>query len=101
MNTEKIYCGTGKAIPTKNGELLKFSFTAKDIQTMQAHMTKGGWVNTIVGKRKEPSQSGQTHYLTIDPWKPEIREPKIKVEANNATKPTEQSFESFDDDLPF
>lgn len=67
--TEPIYCGNGKVITTKYGEMIKLSITAENLATMQENL-KNGWVNVIVGKRKNPSEKGTTHYLAIDNWEP-------------------------------
>ena len=68
--TEKIYCGNGKSITTKYGDLMKLSLTQEDVQAITDNLDNG-WVNMVVNQRKEPSKGGMTHYLTIDTWKPE------------------------------
>lgn len=68
--SDKIYVGTGKAIQTQYGELLKISLTEDDVETLKENFSNG-WVNLNVNKRREPSKKGATHYLVIDDWKPE------------------------------
>ena len=70
MADEKIYCGNGKVIKTQYGDLMKLSFSAEDMEKMQANLSNG-WLNVVVKQRREPSERGTTHYLEVDTWKPE------------------------------
>jgi hypothetical protein len=67
---ENLYVGSGKAIETRNGKMLKISFSADDLAKMQSYLNERGWMTVIVNKRQQPSQSGATHYCTIDNWQP-------------------------------
>jgi len=73
--SDTIYCGSGKAIKgeTKDGgkyQFLKLGFGPKDLKILQENTNSKGWVNVIVGKRKQESEHGQTHYLKIDTFEP-------------------------------
>jgi len=70
MSDEKIFCGSAKTIDGKFGKFLKLSFSAKDLNALCAHADdESGWVNATLHKRREPSEKGVTHYLTIDTYK--------------------------------
>jgi len=86
--TDKIYCGNGRVLTTKFGQMLKLSLTSEDVQALMDNIDNG-WVNIKVCKRKEPSEKGTTHYLEIDTWKPEK-----KADA----KPEEKAVEKSPDD---
>lgn len=70
MSEEKIYVGNGKEIQTKHGSIIKLNFSPDDVKKFNDAVTNGGWVNLDLHKRKEVSAKGQTHYLTVDTWKP-------------------------------
>ena len=68
--TDKIFCGSAKTIDGKFGKFLKLSFSARDLDALCKHADpESGWVNAVVSKRREPSEKGVTHYLTVDTWK--------------------------------
>jgi len=69
--TDKIYCGNGKEIKTKYGSMLKLSLHKDDVDKLVDNLDND-WVNVLVSERREPSEKGMTHYLTIDEWKPEV-----------------------------
>jgi hypothetical protein len=93
---ERVYCGNGKSIPTQYGDLLKLSLTEDDVKTLQENLDNG-WVNVTVKQRREPSQSGFTHYLEIDNWKPDPSKAKPAEDSKAATSTEEINPE----DLPF
>lgn len=68
--SDKIFCGSGKIISTKYGELTKISFSQKDLDTLQANMVNG-WINLVVKEKKEKVEGKPTHYLEVDTWKKE------------------------------
>tara|TARA_R110002096_G_C14078812_1_gene676334 strand:+ start:128 stop:403 length:276 start_codon:yes stop_codon:yes gene_type:complete len=71
------------------GTQLKLSIKTDDFTNQLKEMSENGWVNLIVSRRKEPSDTGITHYSYLDTWKP------TKSSGNNM-KPVEKK-----DDLPF
>ena len=68
--SEKTYVGSGKLIKTSNGELMKVSFSRRDLETMTANLNDKGYINLVVSERREPDKYGNTHSVSIDTWKP-------------------------------
>ena len=70
----KLYVGTAKqkTINTKFGEMevVKISYSKKDLELMMANLNEKGWVNLDQTKRKEVGKYGETHSMVIDLWKP-------------------------------
>jgi hypothetical protein len=98
---EKIYCGTGRAVPTQFGELMKVSFHKDDINKMVQYIKQegGDWVNLVLKEKREKVEGKPTHYLEIDTWKPEPRQEQAAqppVQSEPAT-----SNEPEGDGLPF
>lgn len=67
---EKVFCGNGKVINTKYGEMTKISFSETDLQKLKDNLD-GGWVNTVLKEKKNKIEGKPTHYLEVDKWKPE------------------------------
>jgi RNA binding exosome subunit len=65
MSDEKIFCGNGKIIKTQYGEMVKMSYSEKDLKTMLANL-KNGWVNTVLKEKKNKVEGKPTHYVEID-----------------------------------
>ncbi len=40
-------------------------------------LNEQGFANIIISKRREPSDKGVTHYVTVDTWKPEKKKDNI------------------------
>ncbi len=100
----KTYVGTAKAITTKHGGLLKIGLRADDLALLQKHINNG-WVNLAVGKRQNVSESGLTHSIWIDDWKPEQSQQAVpNSSAQNPVPPVKtesDGFDDFDDDFPY
>lgn len=64
-----IYCGHGKMITTKRGDIPKISFRKEDLDILMENL-ENGWVNVEMLAKKEPKNK-MTHYLKIDTWKPQ------------------------------
>ena len=88
----KNYVGSGKAITTQHGGMLKISFNKSDLDRMQAALNEKGWVNLDCSKRKEVSQYGQTHSIWIDEFVPTPQGSQNLPPADNNLP---------DDDIPF
>ena len=70
MSEAKVYVGSGRMVEFKSGgTALKLSFNEDDLTKLREHLDDG-WVRILIGKRREPSASGQTHYGYIDTWRP-------------------------------
>lgn len=57
-----------KAINGQFGEFFNMSF---NIEKLQQYANEKGYVNMTMSKRREPGQYGDTHYFTLNEWKPE------------------------------
>jgi hypothetical protein len=75
------------------GSQLKMSIKVEDFTSQLKELSENGWANLIISKRKEPSDTGVTHYVKVDTWKPDPN----KVGKPNAA-PIKAEAES---DLPF
>jgi len=67
---DKVFCGNAKVVPTKYGEMVKISFSKKDLQTMIDNLSESGWINTVLKEKKEKIEGKPTHYLEVDNYKP-------------------------------
>jgi hypothetical protein len=72
------------------GNQLKLSIKTEDFVTQLKELDDNGWVNLIVTRRKEPSDTGITHYSYVDTWKP----------TKGATQ-SKKAVVQEEDDLPF
>lgn len=58
---------------------IKFSGKTEDfIKQIQEHTNERGYFNLEINERKEPGKYGDTHYLKVDEWKPEAKQPESK-----------------------
>lgn len=97
---DKIYVGGAKEMNGTNGIFHKVSFSAKDLATMLENVNEKGYVNLVMNQRKEVSQYGQTHSLSIDTWVPkkEGYEPKPGIARARGSYP---KSEINPEDIPF
>ncbi len=75
------------------GSQLKMSIKVEDFISQLKEVSDNGWANLIISKRKEASDTGVTHYVKVDTWKPDpnkVGSPK--------SAPAKQEAEN---DLPF
>lgn len=56
-----------KAIQGQFGEFYNISF---NLEKLQEYANEKGYVNMTMSKRREPGQYGDTHYFTLNDWKP-------------------------------
>jgi len=93
---DKIYCGSGRIVTGKFGQIIKISLSKEDINKIVSYMNQNGseWANLEMKEKQNPVAGKPTHYLQIDDWKPEAKQ------AEQAPVRTE-SVESDDDSLPF
>ena len=90
---EKIFCGNGKIIITQFGEMVKISFSEKDLKTMLANLEKG-WINTVLKAKKTVVEGKPTHYLEVDKWKADGSLGRVQEKQMQSNEPEES-------DLPF
>ncbi len=57
-----------KSISGQYGEFFNMSF---NIEKLTQYANEKGYVNVTMSKRKEAGQYGDTHYFTLNDWKPE------------------------------
>lgn len=88
---DKIFCGNGKIITTQYGELVKISFSKKDLETMLANLTNG-WINTALKEKKNKVEGKPTHYLEVDTY---------EATTKRTHDILEKSREEEESDLPF
>lgn len=83
METDKIYCGSGKTRSGKYGEFQSISICLEDIPN--EHITTGNngktYVNLTVSKKKEVDKYGKDLSVVVDTWKPESKEQAKPVTA--------------------
>jgi hypothetical protein len=95
-NEPKIYVGTGKIKDWENGPpSLDFSFTEKDVETLREHL-EDGWVRIRICQRKSPSDKGQTHYATVNTWKPDRNPDERRSDGVDQNRPPATVVEQFD-----
>lgn len=72
METDKIYCGSGKTRSGKYGDFQSISICLEDIPN--EHITTGNngktYVNLTVSKKKEVDKFGKDLSVVVDTWKP-------------------------------
>ena len=60
----------------KGGSLMTVNFHAESlIEFVKANANEKGYVTFKVNRRREPDERGNTHYLTLDTWKPKGQAP--------------------------
>lgn len=77
---EKIYCGAGRIVSGKFGDITKISLNKDNINSMVKYMKENNleWINLELKEKKEKQEGKPTHYLQVDTWKPEAK-PKPEV----------------------
>lgn len=88
-----------KAITWQYGEFFNMSF---NIEKLAEYANEKWYVNITMSKRREPGQYGDTHYFTLNDWKPEGG---TDASASSPQKPSQNQASWGDDisveDLPF
>lgn len=94
MSNEVKYCGNGRVLTTKYGDLIKLGMNTDDLKLLTENLNDKGWVNVLVKKKKNPMEGKPELYLVIDDY----------VKADNNEAPPEvidNQPPPEDDDLPF
>lgn len=84
MSNEKIYVGGAKEVNGNFGAFHRISFNKQDLETLMNNLNAKGYVNLNMNKRRQPSQYGQTHSLTIDTWEPNQNQGEYQQNAPQA-----------------
>jgi len=97
MTMSKTYIdGTScKAINGQFGEFFNMSF---NLEKLQQYANEKGYVNITMSKRREPGQYGDTHYFTLNDWKPEGWSDAPAASGNQSS---EANSDISIEDLPF
>jgi hypothetical protein len=74
MANEKIYVGKARYIDTRYGEMCKIWLTPEGVEAINANVDNNGGINLNMNEMKEPDRAGNTHYLTVDDWRPSRNE---------------------------
>jgi len=94
MSEEKIFCGSGKIVQTKYGELTRISFSESDIEKLKNNLSNG-WINLLFKEKRNKVEGKPTHYLQVCTWKPS--ENSSSSESPNSSNEPEIT----NNDLPF
>lgn len=93
---------------------MKISMSAEKFHDfIEDHKNEKGYVNLVISRRRTPSEHGDTHYATLDTWKPKTdsgkdsrtsyRQPygqrEIPPEESQPKQPNLGGIE--EDDVPF
>ncbi len=90
-----------KAINGQYGEFFNISFNA---ERLMQYANEKWYINITMSKRKEPGQYGDTHYFTLNDWKPENAQNNSEQSSQGqASQPqnTAGNDEISVEDLPF
>ncbi len=88
-----------KAVNGQFGEFFNMSF---NLEKLQQYANEKGYVNMTMSKRREPGQYGDTHYFTLNDWKPENAGGEDNFQKNeSAPMPMAQGDDISIEDLPF
>jgi hypothetical protein len=79
------------------GTQLKISLKTDEVTAQLKELNDNGWVNLIISRRKEPSETGITHYSYVDTWKPK----KASSGSKNLLDNKDNMMNGDADDLPF
>lgn len=61
----------GTSCKAVNGQFGEFFNISVNIDKLKEYANEKGYVNMTMSKRREPGQYGDTHYFTLNDWKPE------------------------------
>jgi len=108
MSEQKVYFGNGKEHTFNDGgSIVKLSFSSNDLANMSGNLNEKGYINLVLSKRREEGKYGETHYMTLDTWKPTPQggQQGQQQQANPAAQPqvnkVENNFDNFDENIPF
>ena len=89
-----------KAVTGQFGEFFNMSF---NIEKLQQYANEKGYVNITMSKRKEPGQYGDTHYFTLNDWKPEGGDNNYSNnnQETNASSNNDKAWDISVEDIPF
>lgn len=94
--TKKNYIKVGSGVEKFDGNLIEISVCLSDIPKEHRFEYSGKWYAKLkVNKNRDGvSEYGKSHYITINEWKPEAKEPK-------PAPPVAKKEDEDSPDLPF
>lgn len=57
---------------------VSISFWPKDLELLKANVNEKGWIKLDLNERKEADKFGNTHYLTVNTWKPDVKSTSVE-----------------------
>jgi len=92
----------GTSCKAVNGQFGEFFNISVNIEKLSQYANEKGYVNMTMSKRKEPGQYGDTHYFTLNDWKPEGGNNNSGGEYNQSQNQNSSGNEDISiEDLPF
>lgn len=74
-----LFVGSGKVRQAPFGPVMRFSLSRNDLKKLLNCLNEQGWVSFEIMAKRQPSQSGATHYGKIDLWQPQPQMPTRPV----------------------
>ncbi len=74
-----LFVGSGKVRQAPFGPVMRFSLSRNDLEKLLNCLNEQGWVSFEIMAKRQPSQSGATHYGKIDLWQPQPQMPTRPV----------------------
>ena len=68
---QDLFVGSGKVRQAPFGQVMRFSLSRNDLEKLMACLNEQDWVSFEIMAKRQPSQSGATHYGKIDLWQPQ------------------------------
>jgi hypothetical protein len=70
---------------SNGGSLIELSIKVDElIESLKSLEHQKGWVNLQIIKRKEPSEKGATHYVSVNTWKPTAKGETVDVSKDDS-----------------
>ena len=69
-----LFVGSGKVRQAPFGPVMRFSLSRNDLEKLLNCLNEQGWVSFEIMAKRQPSQSGATHYGKIDLWQPQMQQ---------------------------
>lgn len=91
----------GSSCKAINGQYWEFFNMSFNIEKLQEYANEKGYVNMTMSKRREPWQYGDTHYFTLNDWKPEGGSDTPPQTENSSPAPAAKGDDISVEDLPF
>ena len=81
----------GTSCKAINGQFWEFYNMSFNLEKLQQYANEKGYVDMTMSKRREAGQYGDTHYFTLNDWKPEGEGNDSAEWGNNNTQPPAQN----------